>query len=85
MLKSSVWNDALFPVLIIGDYLLMSSGLAADAHNSVSPYELLNSPLVCVFCCGRVDGGRGSYHWLWGAGLPSRRLTRIGFTGAGGV
>lgn len=73
---------AVFPVLIIGNYLLMSSGLAADAHNSASPYELLNRPLGWAYFVVVAWTAGGGYYWLWGAGLPPRKLTRIGLAGA---
>lgn len=59
-----------FPVIVVGNYLVTSIGLAGDAHGVGSPDELLNRPLVWAYFAVAAWTAAIAYRAVIGAGLP---------------
>lgn len=62
-----VW---LFPIIVVGNYLVTSIGLAADSHGVGSPDELLNRPLVWAYFAIAAWTASVAYRAFIGEGLP---------------
>lgn len=66
-MPAMVW---FFPVLVLGNYLVMAVGLAYDTRKIGSPDELINRPLVWAYFVVAAWTAAVGYRLLIGAGLP---------------
>jgi hypothetical protein len=67
-----------FPLLVLANYLIMSSGLALDTHGVGTVDELLNRPLVWAYFAIAAWCAAAGWTLLWGADLPRARPVRLG-------
>lgn len=58
-----------FPIIVVGNYLVTSIGLAGDAHGVGSPDELLNRPLVWAYFIVAAWTAAVGYRAFAGVGL----------------
>jgi hypothetical protein len=59
-----------FPIIVVGNYLITSIGLAGDTHGVGSPDELLNRPLVWAYFAVAAWTAAVGYRALIGVELP---------------
>jgi hypothetical protein len=62
-----IWS---FPIIVVGNYLLTSIGLAGDEHGVGSPDELLNRPLVWAYFAVAAWTAAVAYRTSIGTALP---------------
>jgi hypothetical protein len=68
---------SLFPFLVVGNYVVMSLGLASDATGIGLPDELLHRPFVWAYFVLVAWTGAGAYVYLVGNHAPRSRSARI--------
>lgn len=59
-----------FPVLVVGNFLVMTMGLAEDTRGVGSPDELINRPLVWAYFVVAAWSAATGYRLLAGSALP---------------
>lgn len=62
-----------FPVLVVGNFLVMTMGLAEDTRGVGSPDELINRPLVWAYFIVAAWSAAAGYWLLVGATLPKAK------------
>jgi hypothetical protein len=65
------WPAILFPLFVIGNYLIMSLGLAMDTKGVGQPEELLHRPFVWAYFVVVAWSGAGAYVLLFGNRPPA--------------
>jgi hypothetical protein len=65
-----VW---LFPILAVGTFLVMATGLALDDRHIGTPEELLHRTFVWPYCVLLVWTVAGAYRLCWGDAAPGKR------------
>jgi hypothetical protein len=73
-----------FPVIIIGNYLIMALGLALDTREVGTPDELLNRPLVWAYFAAAAWSAAACYRIFFGDRRPHGKIA-VGFTVAIGL
>jgi hypothetical protein len=68
---------ALFPFLVIVNYIVMSLGLAMDSKEVARPEELLHRPFVWAYFVVAAWSAAGAYILLFGPGPPASKFARI--------
>lgn len=63
-----------FPVIILGNYLIMTMGLAEDTRGVGTPDELINRPLVWAYFVVAAWSAAAGYWLIAGAAVPQRRF-----------
>jgi len=67
----------LFPIIVVGNYLLMAMGLALDNRNVGEPEELVNRPLVWAYFAVAAWTAAILYRLIIGEGSPQKKYLPV--------